>query len=336
MPVKKRSAVDEAIEYASENRGELTHKSVPQSEKPVKRHREYAHNSELNQTFKRKVAAYKFGEPSKDTIIRNLGQEDGGLLAYLDEELYTAISRIGEDYYGLSDDEVRERLAIDFEWHPSTSVEGLRANFWHEFDRIQIAREPRLIKRNIWRQVCSPDYFQQLVTDPLKWPVWAFIISRPVEYDLEMRTMLALSTRRIKEMLMIPIYNNEGQPRDPKTLDIILKAAAMVDMRNKGSYVQRTENKTLQINHNTNNNTTTIDVRSKPIEDLNPVEIQERLKILEQELSVEEQRQLEQIGTPLPSTVIIQPKAVRPPEPMMSRIPDQKHTVEKKDDDFEV
>jgi hypothetical protein len=60
-----------------------------------------------------------------------------------------------------------------------------------------------------------------------------------------MRGLLNLSTRRIRDVLNIPLQKSDGSIQDPKIIELVLKAAAMVDLRAKGGYVQRSETKNL-------------------------------------------------------------------------------------------
>jgi hypothetical protein len=273
---RKSAAVDDAIEHAKKTF----------SPTPIRIPREQAQDGDNVPNFKDLVKSYRTQAPSTTVLLKALGNDNGGLITFLSAQMTEAVARIPEPYLNLDEEEMKANLARDFEWHPSVTVENLRIKFWEEFDRCQIAKEPKMVQEQIYRGVCSVDYFFTLCADQYKWPVWAYIITRPTEYDQVMRSMLSLATSRLRDILSIPILNKNGEPRDPKLIDTILKAAAMVDHRVKGSYIQHTVNKTLQINHNTTTHKGSIvhDIRAKPIEELDYKEIQERLRLVERDL----------------------------------------------------
>jgi hypothetical protein len=62
-----------------------------------------------------------------------------------------------------------------------------------------------------------------------------------------MNGLLSLSTRKIRDMLNIPLKKPNGDYQDAKTLEIILKAAAMIDLRARGNYLNRSETKNLTL-----------------------------------------------------------------------------------------
>lgn len=327
---REKTAVDEAIEYRR------TVTPEPKFSAP----REEADNSDATPRYRKNVDAYnKTIEPSSKVVIKALMENEGGLLDYLDPPMQEAVMRIRPEFLNLDEEELKKKLAETFNWHPSQTAEALRINFWHEFDRVQIAREMTIVQANIVKHAASKSYWEAILNDPLRWPVVAWIICRPMEYDMAMRTLLNLSTRKLRDILMIPVTNNEGQVRDAKTLDVMLKAAVVVDHRVKGSYVQHTINKTLQINHNTNNNTnTTIDIRAKPIAELELHEIQARLKLIDKELEAVQGLEAKNpaLDAPIciPSDPILKPKHVEAEVlPMDMNLPNQKNAVKR---EFEV
>jgi len=133
-----------------------------------------------------------------------------------------------------------------------------------------------------------------LLGEENNWHIWSYIITMPVEYDTNMNSLLNLATRRLRDILMIPLKTETGAIRDPKTLDVILKAAAMVDMRAKGGYVQKAETKNMTYikSHQHVSHDTTIELSSKPIDQLTSSEIQKRLDILNSELAAYDQKKL--------------------------------------------
>lgn len=137
-------------------------------------------------------------------------------------------------------------------------VDALRNNFWLEFDRVSATKNENMYTPNVYLGVCGIKIFEDII---LEKPYFlAYIITQPPEYEAVMGGLLSLSTRRIRDFLNIPLKKPNGEFQDAKTLELVLKAAAMVDMRTKGGYTMRSETKNLTMINNktevTNNNQT--------------------------------------------------------------------------------
>jgi hypothetical protein len=96
--------------------------------------------------------------------------------------------------------------------------------------------------QNIYLGICTKSYFHQLTDHHL-----AFILTRTADYQAVIGGMQSLALRRIRDVLSIPLQKMDGSYQDPKLIELVLKASAMVDMRNKGGYLQRSETKNLTL-----------------------------------------------------------------------------------------
>jgi hypothetical protein len=110
-----------------------------------------------------------------------------------------------------------------------------------EFERVQLTKSKNEMMNitNVYLGVCTREYwFKILNTDR---HLFAYIMTKSPAYEAAMAGLLSLATRRIRDVLSLPI-DPDG---DPKLIELVLKAAAMVDLRNKGGYLNRSETKNL-------------------------------------------------------------------------------------------
>lgn len=232
--------------------------------------------------------------------------------------LKRCIDWIPDDLVNVSEEVLLKELKQRYDWEPYNTIEVLRNNFWVEYERIQVTKEKQMVLNHVFQGVCTIDSFYNYVSNKKFMPEMAYIFTKPISYEASMAGLLSLANRRIRDILTIPLKKEDGTMQDPKLLDLVLKASAMVDLRAKGGYIQRSETKNLTLMEQRNLSVSGsvgnifADGRRKKIEELTPDEIEERLKQLEEE---EEKN----VALPAPNTDIIV----------------QKNVVERKTDDGE-
>lgn len=186
----------------------------------------------------------------------------------------------------MTDEDMVDMIKTKIKEEIPTIMETLRLNFWIEYDRVIITKNQVIDTQNIYAGVCSSGTFFGLIQKRSYW--LAYIMNRPPEYTATINGMLAQVNRRLKDFLSIPIKKPNGEYQDPKMLELILKAAAMVDMRAKGNYLNRTETKNVtlinQTTTHTNNYTHDESGNEKTPEQL-AHDIDAEIKSLEEELS---------------------------------------------------
>lgn len=177
--------------------------------------------------------------PTLNTLIKQL-EDPRSLISFLPEFFQNTLTHIHEDLLDLDEAELLTQLKKDFDWEPTVAVEALRSNFWAEYDRVQFSKiEKFMVMENIYLGVLTKQgFYQMLDSKPF---IGAYLVSRPLEYEVTMQSMQHQANRRIFEFLKM----NHG--RDPKIMDIILKTIAMVDLRNRGGYINRSETKNLTV-----------------------------------------------------------------------------------------
>ena len=172
-------------------------------------------------------------------------EEPRSFLNLLPESIKKSVLSIPEELLNKDEDTLLKILEEQYRYKPTASVESLRNNFWMEHDRVSSTRTEVINQSSIYLGIVSREYFNQIVNDGQH--VLAYILCRPPEYEAVMRGLLNLSTRKIRDVLNIPLTKANGDIQDPKIIELVLKAAAMVDLRAKGGYVQRSETKNLTL-----------------------------------------------------------------------------------------
>lgn len=213
-------------------------------------------------------------------------EEPRSFLNLLPEGMKQNVLSIPQELIGKDEEELIEILKDNYRYVPTASVEAMRNNFWMEHDRVVTTRNEIMNQSNIYLGVVSRQQFHDIVnTAP---HVMAYIITRPPEYEAVMRGLLNLSTRKIRDVLNLPLKKADGSVQDAKIIELVLKAAAMVDLRAKGGYVQRSETKnlTLMKQENSYTNVFTAASSNKPT-DLSALagDIDAKIAALEKEMA---------------------------------------------------
>jgi len=170
-------------------------------------------------------------------------EEPRSFINLLPESMKKTVVSIPESMINQDEDTLLKTLEEKYNYKPTASVEALRTNFWMEHDRVATTRNEVMNQSNIYLGVISREHFQNLCNSGTH--VLAYILCRPPEYESVMKGLLNLSTRKIRDVLNIPLQKADGSIQDAKIIELVLKAAAMVDLRAKGGYIQRSETKNL-------------------------------------------------------------------------------------------
>lgn len=181
-------------------------------------------------------------DKSFNQLVKQL-EDPESLLNFLPEDARLAALSIDDRLINLSEDEIHsalEKAGVT----PTPTIEALRNNFWMEYDRVQGNKKERMMMMtNVYFGVCSREYFHKIMHEQDYH--FAYILTRSPEYEAVQAGMLSLATRRVRDILSIPIKKPNGDMQDPKIIELVLKAAAMVDLRNKGGYINRSETKNM-------------------------------------------------------------------------------------------
>ena len=179
---------------------------------------------------------------SFNSLIKNI-EDPRSFINIIPKGIRHLVLDVKEEWLAFSDEDFAKLFEL-IGVEPPMVIEALRNNFWLEFDRATAAGDEMIIAQ-IYSGVCNKSYFDRMIEE--KPYFLAYILSKPPEYDAVMNGLLSLSTRRIRDMLNIPLKKPNGELQDAKTLEIILKAAAMIDLRARGNYLNRSETKNLTL-----------------------------------------------------------------------------------------
>jgi len=177
-----------------------------------------------------------------NTYIEQI-EDPRSFLNLLPEGVKEAVLSVPEELVHVEEEALLGILKARYNYTPTAAVEAMRNNFWMEHDRVSATRNEVMNQSNIYLGIVSRNQFHSMLRESPH--VVAYILCRPPEYEAVMRGLLNLSTRRIRDVLNLPLEKADGSVQDAKIIELVLKAAAMVDLRAKGGYVQRSETKNL-------------------------------------------------------------------------------------------
>lgn len=121
---------------------------------------------------------------------------------------------------------------------PDPMLNRLRIAFWKEFENAQ-ASVSDMNWVGITKMIQRPSIMiRKLLEDQHK---LAWVLCPPVSYDVFLQEALSHGMDRIREILDLPLRNDEGKV-DAKVAELILKAAAFLDLRRHGGFVQKSVN----------------------------------------------------------------------------------------------
>jgi hypothetical protein len=189
------------------------------------------------------------------------------LVNMVSERLKELILLLPEELFLLSERDLKNRF------RPTSTDYALRVSFWREFERAAVRGKGKIQCTAVFAGICSEAYFfNKFITNEAKlaWMV------RPLQtYQREMEAILARGTERLWELIEIKIKDGKGKI-DPKLADILLKTITVVENRVKGMAVQRTEQKSLNVNLGSGEKV------SRALESMDDIE--QRIKLLEVEV----------------------------------------------------
>jgi hypothetical protein len=161
------------------------------------------------------------------------------LVNMVSDRLRELIEVLPEELFLLSEKDLKNRFK------PTSTDYALRVSFWREFEKVASRGGGKIHCVNVFAGICSEAYFYNKFIrneSKLAWMV------RPMQtYQREMEAILAKGTERLWELIEIKIKDKKGRV-DPRLADILLKTISAVENRVKGMAVQRTEQKSLNVN----------------------------------------------------------------------------------------
>lgn len=220
-----------------------------------------------------------------NSLMKQL-EDPRSLMSFLPPDLQRDLAFIPEYLLDIPEEELLDKLEREFYFFPSPQHEALRNNFWAEYDRVQFSKvENMMVMTNVYLGIFTREGFNKLIVETPH--VAAFILCKPMQYEAVMQALQNNVNRKFNELLNIPVKKKNGEYQDVKLLEIILKTAMVIDMRNKGSFIQRSETKNLNVSKSKTEHTYTglfsaASGEGKTAQQLD-LEIADQLKELEEE-----------------------------------------------------
>lgn len=168
--------------------------------------------------------------------------EDGGLVERLPSFLQEKVKYLQSGLFDLPQEQL-ERDA--FNGPPDLMASRLKLNFWNEFESA-CKRDGKMRLSLIITGVCTLTQFKKFVGDKTR---LAWLILVPADYKLALADIHELSLAQLREIMTMDNYDAKGAP-NVKLLDVKVKIAQHVDMRQKGAIIQRIDQRNLNMNVN--------------------------------------------------------------------------------------
>lgn len=154
--------------------------------------------------------------------------------------------RVKPDFFGLDERTLWKQLRAS-QAEPSQTDNQLRFKFWFEYEAaLQEHRKMEPVR--VYAGICSKQYFYERVLSCA--PKVAWIVTPPLNYDVKLDEALAYGMERMRDILEIDPTTYPAGARI-KLMELQAKVTAMLDMRKKGAYTQRVENKNMNLNVST-------------------------------------------------------------------------------------
>jgi hypothetical protein len=170
--------------------------------------------------------------------------DPSSLYNILNNHLQKHMDLVTEDLLMISEADLKSRVK------PTPTDYALRVSFWREFERIMARGTGKVIPSGIYGGICSEAYFNQKFIRNIEKFAW---MVRPMQtYEREIEAILYRGTQRLWELIDINIYKDPERTKvDPKLAEVLLKTIQQVENRAKGMAVQRSEQKSMNVNVNT-------------------------------------------------------------------------------------
>lgn len=132
--------------------------------------------------------------------------------------------------------------------HADDQDDRVRIAFWDEYDRACTNNTKMLLSRFLQGTIPLETWLAVYERNPYK---FLFVITPIKSYAQAMRALLNRGLDRLNDILALPIVRSDGKP-DTAVISQVMKAIQMIDLRVKGSIIQKVQiqQQSLQVNAN--------------------------------------------------------------------------------------
>lgn len=142
------------------------------------------------------------------------------------------------------DDLIKSEDELIKEFKPNRLHCAVRVSFWAEYDRVQAELEDEMSLTAICKRIVDPHHFRKLIATD--WYI-KFLVTPPMDYSVATQEALMFGIHRLREILELPLYKENGDVNGA-IVDKIIRTVAFLDLRVKGGITQRHEVKQLNFN----------------------------------------------------------------------------------------
>lgn len=182
-----------------------------------------------------------FADIKKSPTSTKDKNDPSSLYHLLNNHLQKHMDLVTEDLLMIPEAELKTRVK------PTPTDYALRVSFWREFEKIMARGTGTVIPSAVYAGICSEAYFNQKFIRNIEKFAW---MVRPMQtYEREIEAILYRGTQRLWELIDINIYKDEAKTKvDPKLAEVLLKTIQQVENRAKGMAVQRSEQRSMNLN----------------------------------------------------------------------------------------
>lgn len=132
---------------------------------------------------------------------------------------------------------------------PDERDNRIRLSFWQEYE-LSTRMGKKMSIRAITDGICSKDTWKTYYLQQPKKLLW--IVTQPKSYSQTMNALHAQSLERLHQILKLPIKDKQTKKPDVKVIAQMIKIFQLLDLRVKGSIMQRVEINQKSLNMNMN------------------------------------------------------------------------------------
>lgn len=177
------------------------------------------------------------------------------------EWLADKIRKIPKEYWDLSTEDLRRKV------RPGKVVETLRYSFWLEYNATVFQGKKGIVLQRVYGPICTDVYFgNEVCNSPL---LLCWMLHPPQNYTNCLEALLDHSLERVREIVNLPIVDEETKKVDHKIAKMIIDIHDKLQDRLKGTVVQRLETKNMNLNLN------------RPVTEITEEQLDRRLKELQ-------------------------------------------------------
>lgn len=161
-----------------------------------------------------------FDENNKNSVINRLTPT-----------VAEALSKLPRKYFEMTPEELEKRTK------PSAIINAIRLSFWLEYNRVLMeGPKEKINNTRVFSPFCTEHYFYALLKKDI---IMAWVMTPPLSYEVMMEETLDLAVKKLRQLVTDFDFKDKSGRVNPRSVDVFLKAFAVIDARVKGSVIQK-------------------------------------------------------------------------------------------------